>query len=102
MLNRGGNNLNMEGKNKWKILYREQIRMGICHCYLCGKIIEKESDLTIEHKVPKSRGGTDWSGNLWPSCKKCNSEKGSLTIEEYKEWKRLEAIRNGNIPKKEK
>jgi hypothetical protein len=33
--------------------------------------------LTIEHLLPKSRGGTDDETNLWVSCRLCNEAKGS-------------------------
>jgi 5-methylcytosine-specific restriction protein A len=34
-------------------------------------------DLTVDHKVPKARGGTDDPDNLWALCRACNSTKGS-------------------------
>lgn len=49
-------------------------------CVYCGK----QSDLTLDHVMPKSRGGkTHWE-NLVTACKRCNSEKGSYTPEEAK------------------
>jgi 5-methylcytosine-specific restriction endonuclease McrA len=49
-------------------------------CVYCGK----QSDLTLDHVLPKSRGGkTHWE-NLVTACKRCNSEKGSYTPEEAK------------------
>lgn len=82
-------------KKKWKKLYHEQIKMGICYCYLCGKLIENKDDFSIEHRLPTSRGGYNTPANWCPSHKSCNNEKGALTYEEYREWKRLEFIRNG-------
>jgi 5-methylcytosine-specific restriction endonuclease McrA len=47
-------------------------------CQYCGT----NSDLTLDHVIPKSRGGlSDWS-NLITACKKCNSKKGDRTPEE--------------------
>lgn len=39
-------------------------------------------ELTLDHVIPKSRGGkTSWS-NLVAACKRCNAEKGNYTPEE--------------------
>ncbi len=41
-------------------------------CLYCGA----KSDLTLDHVIPKSRGGrTTWE-NLVTACKKCNTKKG--------------------------
>jgi len=48
-------------------------------CQYCGK---KETDLTIDHIIPKSRGGVDSWENLVAACKKCNNKKGNRTPEE--------------------
>lgn len=39
--------------------------------------------LTLDHVIPQSKGGKDSWTNLVTACKKCNSEKDSLTIEEW-------------------
>jgi 5-methylcytosine-specific restriction endonuclease McrA len=53
-------------------------------CARCGKEISFEK-VTIEHFVPKYRGGEDDERNLLPLCKKCNRQKGSrlVTTREY-------------------
>lgn len=48
-------------------------------CQYCGT---KTKNLTIDHIIPKSRGGDDSWENLVSSCKKCNNKKGSQTPEE--------------------
>jgi CRISPR/Cas system Type II protein with McrA/HNH and RuvC-like nuclease domain len=49
-------------------------------CVYCGS----KKDLTLDHVVPKSRGGgNDWT-NLVTSCFKCNLKKGNKTPEEAK------------------
>lgn len=84
-------------KKQWKTLYREQIRLGMCYCYLCGKPIEKDKDFNLDHCVPLSRGGANDPSNWRATHKTCNATKGALTLEEYKEWMRLETIRNGGV-----
>lgn len=47
-------------------------------CLYCGST----KDLTLDHVLPKSRGGeSNWT-NLATACKKCNSIKGNKTPEE--------------------
>lgn len=44
-------------------------------CYYCERQF-KSVELTLDHKVPLSRGGNNAIGNLVPSCWPCNQEKG--------------------------
>lgn len=37
-------------------------------------------NLTIEHKIPLSRGGTNWLANLAPACGSCNKAKKNYKI----------------------
>jgi 5-methylcytosine-specific restriction endonuclease McrA len=47
-------------------------------CLYCGS----REDLTLDHVLPRSRGGkTSWQ-NLVTACKRCNSKKGDFTPEE--------------------
>ncbi len=47
-------------------------------CAYCGS----HDSLTIDHVVPKSMGGRDSWENLVTACQKCNSKKGSLSLEQ--------------------
>ncbi len=47
-------------------------------CQYCGT----HEHLTLDHVVPKSRGGKTTWDNLATACKRCNSKKGDLTPEE--------------------
>ena len=38
----------------------------------------------IDHRLPKSRGGTDDFDNLVPTCAPCNLDKGDRTVEEWR------------------
>ena len=54
---------------------------GHCACAYCGKWGEK---LTIDHIVPKSKGGPHFAKwNNIPSCLACNAQKGSLPVFEW-------------------
>ncbi len=45
-------------------------------CGYCGK---SGNDLTIDHILPKSRGGADTWENLVTCCIRCNNKKGNKT-----------------------
>jgi len=49
-------------------------------CVYCGS----KRDLTLDHVIPKSKGGGNEWTNLVTSCFKCNLKKGSKTPEEAK------------------
>ena len=46
-------------------------------CQYCGKLFES-SQLTLDHVIPKSRGGTNSWSNLVAACRACNQRKGNL------------------------
>ena len=48
-------------------------------CQYCGK---KSIELTIDHIIPKSRGGSDSWENLITACVRCNNRKGNQTPDE--------------------
>ena len=50
-------------------------------CQYCGRRFSKQ-DLTVDHVVPRSRGGLDTWDNLVLACTACNLKKGSRTPEE--------------------
>jgi 5-methylcytosine-specific restriction endonuclease McrA len=84
-------------KKDFKKICEMQIKMEIAYCCLCGKPIYKTKDYNIEHIHPTSRGGRNDSSNWRMAHKKCNSEKGALTFEEYKLWLELESKRHGHV-----
>ena len=50
-------------------------------CAYCGGLFA-ESELTVEHIIPVSRGGTQTWTNVVTACRSCNTRKGSRTPEE--------------------
>ena len=51
-------------------------------CQYCGKKNLRGADLTLDHVLPKSRGGHDRFENCVCSCAKCNTHKADSTPEE--------------------
>lgn len=71
-------------------------------CYYCGKLRRpfangptRRLDITIDHIVPISRGGTDELDNLVPACRACNSAKCAASLDEFRH---VAAIRDLGLP----
>lgn len=64
---------------KIELSRRNIMRRDGFRCQYCGA---KTKELTIDHIIPKSRGGFDSWDNLVTACKVCNNKKGSRTPEE--------------------
>ena len=62
--------------NRTNVIWRDGNR-----CQYCAKIFPTEK-LTVDHIIPKSRGGAKTWTNLVASCKKCNQKKGCRTPQE--------------------
>lgn len=80
-------------QRRWKRLYGEQVSFVCPYCLRTLPL----SQATRDHLVPRSRGGKTEPSNIVLACGPCNQKKGSLTPEEYKEWLRLDFIRNGGL-----
>jgi 5-methylcytosine-specific restriction endonuclease McrA len=50
-------------------------------CQFCGAVFPS-SELTLDHVVPRSRGGRSSWENLVACCYRCNNSKGDRTPEE--------------------
>jgi len=62
-----------------KLGRREIFIRGRFTCQYCGCV---EKDLTVDHIVPRSRGGRHEWTNVVTSCKACNHRKGSKSLQE--------------------
>ena len=70
------NNLHKVPLNRENIYKRDNYECVYCGC-------SDYRTLTLDHVIPQSKGGKDSWDNLVTACKKCNSEKADLTLEEY-------------------
>lgn len=75
-----------------KVLRRRLYRVQDGKCYYCNGPMTfrdpyADSCCTIDHKVPRIRGGTisvrSYRDNVVAACRKCNQDKDVLTAEEY-------------------
>jgi 5-methylcytosine-specific restriction endonuclease McrA len=66
--------------SKKNILIRDKFT-----CQYCAEILSERS-LTIDHIVPKSKGGSSKWENLVAACKRCNTKKADKTPEEAGLW----------------
>lgn len=58
---------------------REEFLLKNPVCIACGV----EEDLSIDHIVPRSKGGGDEKTNLQTLCHYCNTQKGTKSQEEW-------------------
>ncbi len=69
--------MNIPNSEKIYIYEREKKR-----CFYCGKNL-KYRQITLDHYIPKSKGGTKEVFNLVLSCRKCNRLKGNRIPRDY-------------------
>ena len=67
-------------QTKW---YKE-LKYGNSECIYCGEIIEIDQ-FTVDHVIPRSKGGQDNPENCKPCCKFCNTLKGHMDLDEFNE-----------------
>jgi 5-methylcytosine-specific restriction endonuclease McrA len=70
------------------ILRRDRYR-----CQYCGS----RENLTVDHIIPRSRGGRDTWENLVTACTRCNNRKGNRTPEEAGMQLRSQPFRPSHI-----
>jgi len=46
------------------------------YCWHC-KCCFPAKDLTLDHLIPQSKGGSDSLDNLWLACSQCNQSRGN-------------------------
>lgn len=80
---------------KWMAIRFAILERDAKMCAYCGRAAN-----TVDHIVPKSKGGTEINSNLVACCKRCNNKKTNSTPEQAKMtfWKgfNLNNIKNNN------
>ena len=72
-----------EGTHNGRDIERLYVKQG-GKCFYCGT---KLNDVFhVDHKVPLSRGGSNFPNNLALACPTCNLQKNDKTAEEYFDW----------------
>lgn len=89
--------MNPNGYKTRKITYKkirkELYAMSCGICPICGKKIQnkdpsnKSTYMTIDHIIPKSKGGTRKYCNIRPMCERCNRNRGTIDTRYYLDYK---------------
>ena len=79
---------NLYNKIEHKIWIRTRLSESQNHrCAWCGirntEIRDKKSSSTIEHVIPRSKGGSDDYDNLVMACEKCNKKRGVMDVDDF-------------------
>lgn len=75
---KGKNSLSHPGFSyslRFAVLQRDGYR-----CQLCGASSLAGARLEVDHKTPRSKGGTTTQGNLWTLCFACNRGKSDRSL----------------------
>jgi 5-methylcytosine-specific restriction endonuclease McrA len=62
---------------KWRDLREEVFRHYGRACSYCGY---EDTVMTIDHILPRSKGGDNSLENLLPACRKCNYSRGNRLV----------------------
>lgn len=70
----------MHGYSKWDVFKKNKGK-----CIYCEQEFRDIYDprFTIEHLIPISKGGPDIFSNVFPCCRKCNSNRGSMQLNDW-------------------
>ena len=80
----------MSRKKETQRVYMTGIRKDVIidkcggKCMRCGKKVSRDSNFTVEHFIPISKGGTNELSNLVALCEDCNKDKGNDVV--YPKW----------------
>lgn len=75
---------NLYNPNAYKVTFEDIKLLYSQHsCFYCKKELS-EHEISIDHKIPVSRGGTNKLSNLVICCRSCNSKKRNKTEIEYR------------------
>lgn len=64
-------------QKEWTLLARK----WDSYCPYCKKYVE-DNEVSVDHKIPRSRGGRNIISNIVLCCRQCNTDKGNQLIYE--------------------
>ena len=77
-------------KDNWKGMnwIRQEKRLAIymrdgLACAYCGSAVEDGAQMSLDHIIPHSQGGSNDATNLITCCSKCNSSRGNRPAGEF-------------------
>lgn len=94
---------------KWNADYASYLSKCDINCSCCGSPLDygigknnqgklDENTPSTDHKIPRSKGGTDNIDNLWIICNKCNTLKNNSTFEDIKRYENIiKVLQEGNV-----
>jgi 5-methylcytosine-specific restriction endonuclease McrA len=75
----------MPSKQREQLIKRNYKNTDLVPCCFCKNPLKKE-EVTIEHIIPRSLGGSTKKQNITISCHPCNHERSDLPFDFYAEW----------------
>lgn len=68
------------------------------NCHYCGVSVDSDATMTVDHKIPRCRGGRNDPENVVLCCRDCNAQKGDLPYDIFvkflKDPKSLQILRS--------
>jgi hypothetical protein len=85
---------------KWGVEYEPYLVLCEENCSCCGSKLDygigknnngklDENTPSTDHKIPRSKGGTNDLDNLWIICNKCNTLKNNATHEDIHRYENI-------------
>ena len=68
-----------------------ELRQNTKYCYYCGCFLHKKN-FSTDHRIPKSKGGSNRKENIIICCKFCNELKSDMSEEEFRDLFTVEEI----------
>ena len=98
---------NMSPKSSYNITIKINIKVCVqpLYCSICGQPILNNQKISLDHHIPKCRGGADNAENLLPAHQICNSIKNDLMPEDFEKVKihlYQTALTNWHLRRKDK
>lgn len=66
-------------------LWRQKCEYHGWRCIYCRALLTRKT-VTIEHRKPLSKGGSNWPANLGPCCRQCNQSKNKKSETEFRAY----------------